>query len=353
MVKKLVFRILILFVPFLISLPIYWFNYETPGGDLSRVGRISVDSDYHDIIREQYEIFDNLYTEWHPGIVSGYYDVITIGDSFSMRGKYGYQNFMSNYDKNLKVLNISNHYLKSTNPLQEIVNLLNGDFFDNIHADFIILEAVERTLNIRAEDINIQSKLNIKDIKEVNLYSELSSLEKVVGEIYDANYYSLTNLLYNFDDNAFFSEVHLFESNRKLFQFFDGVLIFSDDIRYLKHKNNLDSIINLNDFLNELNDLVQLKDMKLIFLPAPDKYTIYQDYFVTNDYIRSDFFPLLNSLEKNYLYVDTYSLLLNQIENNLLDIYYYDDTHWSPVGSKIVAEELLRMIENNEIKNQD
>jgi len=55
------------------------------------------------------------------------------------------------------------------------------------------------------------------------------------------------------------------------------------------------------------------------------------------------FFIHLDKVKKEYLYVDSKKLLVNAI-NSKKDIYFYDDTHWSPIASILIAEEINRII---------
>ncbi|MDR1876149.1 MAG: hypothetical protein LBQ84_00850 [Flavobacteriaceae bacterium] len=40
--------------------------------------------------------------------------------------------------------------------------------------------------------------------------------------------------------------------------------------------------------------------------------------------------------------------LLSTYINTYKDIYFYDDTHWSPIAAKIVAEKIKDTIKRNE-----
>ncbi|MNF12645.1 hypothetical protein D3C80_2142110 [compost metagenome] len=55
------------------------------------------------------------------------------------------------------------------------------------------------------------------------------------------------------------------------------------------------------------------------------------------------FFQYLASLKKDYLYINSKKILSAQLENKK-DIYFYDDTHWSPIASKIVADKIRNVI---------
>jgi len=48
-------------------------------------------------------------------------------------------------------------------------------------------------------------------------------------------------------------------------------------------------------------------------------------------------------MPKNYLYLNSKQILKNEMKNKK-DIYFYDDTHWSPWSSKAIAIELAKII---------
>lgn len=345
---RLIKKISILLVPFVFSLPIYWLNFELSGGDLNRLGKVSVEEDYRENIIDQLNIDSVEYIEWHPELTSGKYDIVTIGDSFSQLEMFGYQNYLENINDDISVLNISNKYLDYGNPFQDLIALMNGDFFENIHTKYIILQSVERTTNNRTTNLDFHITINIHemDVRDTSIVN--SSLNIIIGEIYDSNFYLFSNFLYKFDDNAYFSKVYKFDTNKDLFTSHNDILIYKDDIGNLEMKNNLNGAINTNNILNEISNMTKLQDIELIFLPAPDKYTIYQNYLINSNNNHSIFFDNFYKLEKNYHLIDSYNVLSKAVKNNILDIYYYDDTHWFSIGSEIIAQEILRSIKSQD-----
>ena len=41
----------------------------------------------------------------------------------------------------------------------------------------------------------------------------------------------------------------------------------------------------------------------------------------------------MKEMQKNYIYINSKEVLLKAIRNGVLDVYYADDTHWSPYCS--------------------
>ncbi|WP_278020214.1 hypothetical protein [Flavobacterium ginsengisoli] len=79
-------------------------------------------------------------------------------------------------------------------------------------------------------------------------------------------------------------------------------------------------------------------------MPAPDKYDLYYDYILDKtNFPKPLFFQYLGFLKKDYIYIDSKRKLLDQLEVKK-DMYFYDDTHWSPVASKIIANEIDKVV---------
>ena len=69
------------------------------------------------------------------------FSVLTLGDSFSKQAEYGYQNYLES--DSISVL----HYNKNINAIATLNNLINGDLFEKIDVDFLVLSAVKKTLS--------------------------------------------------------------------------------------------------------------------------------------------------------------------------------------------------------------
>jgi hypothetical protein len=86
------------------------------------------------------------------------------------------------------------------------------------------------------------------------------------------------------------------------------------------------------------------KGVKLIVLPSPDKFDLYYDYIINKDeYPKPLFFEQIKIINKDYIYLNSKEILSEAI-NNKKDIYFYDDTHWSPWASQIIANEIAEIV---------
>ena len=53
-------------------------------------------------------------------------------------------------------------------------------------------------------------------------------------------------------------------------------------------------------------------------------------------------FDYLNTLKRKYIYINSKMVIKEAIKNKK-DVYFYDDTHWSPIASELIASEILRI----------
>ena len=157
--------------------------------------------------------------------------------------------------------------------------------------------------------------------------------------------FPLQNIRCLFDDNAFDSDTYQVKTKENLFSVNTNNLLFlSTDLSNVKVNNDTKAVALLNDVLNDLSKKLSLRGIKLIVLPSPDKFEFYYDYIIDNKkYPRPLFFENFEKLPKTYLYINTKKMLKKQMKNQK-DIYFYDDTHWSPWASKIIANELESVI---------
>jgi alginate O-acetyltransferase complex protein AlgJ len=105
-------------------------------------------------------------------------------------------------------------------------------------------------------------------------------------------------------------------------------------------------IISYNQYFNK-------KGIKYVFLPVPDKESVYFDD-IPKKYITSDndfevITPLVDELTENN--VTTLNLLdiFNKTKNETL--YQLDGTHWNPIAAKIVAEQIINKINLTDLRS--
>ena len=116
-----------------------------------------------------------------------------------------------------------------------------------------------------------------------------------------------------------------------------SLLVYKDDL-YSNVSEELVFYENLNKYLNEIQSLLEKFNVKIIFLVCPDKYTFYEEEIMENDKnISKIFFDYFARLDHNYYFYNSLDSLKGL---NSSDLYFYDDTHWSPISAEKVAEDL-------------
>ena len=271
-------------------------------------------------------------------------EIITIGDSFSHAGAGGLNSYYQDYiatDHNKTVMNIK---ALPQGFIETILILNNNGILDELEPKIIILESVEREI-LRRYSKKINWDIN-KDKEYVNKYllknNKNNNNMKKPFFINNLNYNSvLYNLLYDYDDNAFYSKVYKAQLSKALFTCIasDTLLFINDDLSDLSlySKRNIALI---NDNLNKLQKILEKKNIKLYFMPAVDKYNLYSKYIIDNKYKKNVFFETMRPLKKEYEFVDTKMILEKMLDNNVTDIYYSDDTHWGFKASKEIVNKI-------------
>lgn len=118
------------------------------------------------------------------------------------------------------------------------------------------------------------------------------------------------------------------------------LLFLNEDILIRFSEREMDKAISMIDTLFQF---AKNKGTKLLFLVCPDKFDMYQDYLVNDSKYYNEKENTLNYVSKrvkNFSFIEAKSILKPYIDQGVKDIYYFNDTHWSPKASKIVADTL-------------
>lgn len=276
-------------------------------------------------------------------------DVITIGDSFSNGGGGGqnryYQDYISSmYD--LRVLNIPD-VSDTNNYIDTIMILLNSGFFERVKTKYVILECVQRNtylnLGFNKPNLDLIYKDNIfnriiksKDIFNINNENKMTFINNLN--------YNLLKYNLSFYRNGYgkFRNYYIEKLNKNLFssKVKDELIFFYDDINLLNQENE-ENLEVLNEKLNLIAKKLKEKEIKLYYMPAVDKYNLYRDSLLLKDkYPKSIFFEYIEALQKDYYFINTKKILSEELNNNVQDLYYSDDTHWSNKASEAIISKL-------------
>jgi len=349
--KKFNYVILSLFLFILIGDAIIWKIYLNYPQDITRGGmaRLSYQYQYSIPKKTQFTLPKKHieYSDYNGEKI----DILTIGDSFSNGAVGGenpyYQDYIAS-NTNMNVLNL--HLFTKTleeydSPRQILSNLINNGFIDEIKPKYIILETVERSV-CAYKPVNMDETMDLNWFKGLYLNYKKEKQQFDTERFFSSGFYFLLyNVLYKFTDKPEGLKVYIKDLNKPVFtgKYPDKLLFYEDDVKNIP-KNSTENISRVNNELNKLAEKLQEKNITLIFLPAPDKYNIYSEYVVDNEYDKSTFFQALNPLDKKYKYLNTKKILRKELKNGKKDLYYLDDSHWGVNGTKAIADELCRSI---------
>ena len=272
-------------------------------------------------------------------------DIITIGDSFSNGGAGGvnpyYQDYLAS-KYNLNILNIVNFTQNQHKLFDAIIALYNNGWLKKHKPKLIIIESAQRGVYTRfAKNFNFtENKINLNKMIEPAKKEDpyLPHLKLINTANYKLPFYTIK---YKFKHRAQ-RDVAKFTLSKNFFSTknYQHFLLFHfDDVKDIK--NNKKLVIQINENFNYLANLLHKLDIQLLFLVAPDKYSIYYDYIQNNPYPKNNFFKLIKPLQKNYLFIDTELLLKNTLAKGVKDLYYSDDTHWSYKASDIITNHVI------------
>jgi hypothetical protein len=271
-------------------------------------------------------------------------DVVTIGDSFSNMAGNGpdplYQDWVATlHDRS--VLNVTR--MPGLDELDTLIVLANSGYLGKVRPRAVILQCAERhAIEKLGRAVNFDRTLPLSTIEEHLKQPEDFKQPPRVNFINTSNFKFLANtVLYQFSPNAFFSQVYMTDLSASLFSAprDKRLLFFHQDLETIS-RSNAETVAAVNHNMNTLAMNLKQKGMTLYFLPAPNKYTVYYGHFVDRSLPPSTFFELLRRLPKEYRFIDTKKLLVEEVNKGEKDVYYSDDTHWSWKAAKKIAENL-------------
>jgi hypothetical protein len=97
--------------------------------------------------------------------------------------------------------------------------------------------------------------------------------------------------------------------------------------------------------LFQLYKLAEVRNVKLLYVVAPNKSSLYSTYTDNKDlYFTLENTPAFDTIP---FYFNPIQLLRKLDEKGEKDIYFCDDTHWTSKTAKVIGEYLTKIIINN------
>lgn len=312
-------------------------------GDMGRLGKIPFNKDYYTQVQHTYPATPShvqyLYDMDSISLIAQEQEgplILTIGDSFTQQDNYGYAQFLGE-QLSTTVYNIA----RSTNnnaPEQIFVALVNRQEIPP-HS-IVIVESVERHMIKRLLDLNLQDTTPMQFIpvhrtpQEV-LNGAVEFMTKAVGKKQTIHRYTL--------GSDCFSHTH---RERRLY-IYDSPWNHDGDFRFTENYSD-ERIEKVYANLRELHAFAEEHEIQMLYLVATDKYEVYEPFIVSGTHPHN---PTLDRLPQEPWIMNTKPLLRNMVADGAKDVYYINDTHWSPLGTKMVGEEIAKhLIESGHIR---
>lgn len=329
-----------------------WFSDDNTG-DLMRLGLIDSGPEYTDSIRAS--LLPQVYYERHGSdslLLADSCDVLVIGDSFSHGGGVGKQGDYVNYlahDSGRRVVVYVSGDPTTTSPMQVAYDLMDRGVVDSTHIKNLVIEEVERYLVDRHCGFDARPERTITSSS-----AGAEALLKAEAGENPAAGVALTQQpqagpLQRVRDYVFY---HLFGRNpiykarlsRPMFggKEPDVLYFYNEDITRAVEidAKRRDQIV---DCYRHVMDMAQRRGVNLVLLVACDKYDLYQDFIVDNPYpartLNEDIQRWMTPDELQR-FVFSKQILHPLVEQGVKDVYLFNDTHWSPASSRLVAREV-------------
>ena len=324
------------------------FFYTNDEGDLARIGYVYADEAPKSELNAAYNRQKAFQDISEIDLTRcDRYTIITFGDSFSEQDSLGYQSRLA--ARGGSVLNMD-RFLSGDNMLQKLIEFLNSDMVSCLQPAYVLYQTVERFANGRSENLDYKASLDVTTLQSSIAQHTKIKPDRSISFFSDLTIKApVTNLQYFFTDLPTFSKTYKFATSTEgLFaRGVDDVLILKEDLDRLPIKNDPDQTEHTVRTLNRVNQLAGEKGIKLIVLIAPDKYDVYQDFIVADRPTpKSTFFKVYDELDKDYLDVAAYRTLRRLVDTEE-NVYYYDDTHWSPKGAAAVADVIFDLVQRD------
>ncbi len=226
----------------------------------------------------------------------------------------------------------------------DVLSVLEMNKYVKKDRKYLILESVERNipeLLAGRHNIMIQKKSTINDIIEI---VKKVNLEQRYTYILQRGF--LTHYMYKKLATLKFNLFGYITSLTPVYKKEPPWLFYCQEVDDRKtsfyYKFTDEEITTICDNLLELNNqLIEKYNIDLIFLPIPNKYTIYHKLLNNDEY--NNFLPKIYSemIKRNVKVCNIYDSFINSEK----ELYYPTDTHWNEEGIKITVSQLLRIID--------
>lgn len=262
--------------------------------------------------------------------------IFVIGDSFSQtKGNViSYTHYLAEDLENV-VVNLYQEWYK--NPLDRFLYMSKTQNLPRI----VIVEMVERMFvsHVMNMDLSLSAE-KMLEIQKVDTTAEYKSTSKTLLEKVQEWSKREMSIM------GFESPIKECILSKPCFTCQDKeqhLYFYMDDIQ---NTNVNDSLIDI--VIRKMDDLFcysKALGVELYILIAADKYDVYQDYILDNVYPAQNILDDFSARYNNSYLINSKDTLSQMVANDIKDVYWCNDTHWSPIGSKAVARQIINIID--------
>ncbi len=329
----------------LVGMAIYLWATGDNSGDLMRLGLIDGGPEYSDSILASTALPKIYYVEQDNDSLLRLdtCDVVVIGDSFSHGGGVGKQgdfvNFLA-HDSGRRVIVYTPAGDAQASPMQVAYDALKLGAIDSSRVKNIVVQEVERYLVGRhASFTTAHTSLPRPDERQEAAASSDKSKEDASPLLRVKDY-----VFYRFFGANPIYQVQL---SRPMFggKQPDMLYFYNDDVK-LGLELTADQQKSIKYCYGQLLDMARARGVNLVIVVACDKYDLYQDYIIDNPYPTKS----LNEDIERWMapelehFVITKRVLHPLVQQGVKDVYLFNDTHWSPSSSQLIAGEVIKKL---------
>ena len=328
----------------LVGMATYLWVTNDNSGDLMRLGLIDSGPEYTDSIRS--ELLPRVYYRGEDNDSLLHLDscgVLVIGDSFSHGGGVGkhgdYVNYLA-HDSGREVVVFTPADPTMTSPMQIAQALLKSNAIDSTNVKNLVVEEVERYLVDRHCGFSKDFWMMARPSSAPADTKPEADSKRDTGPLLRVKDYVFYHL---FGANPIY-KVHLSRpvfggAQPDVLYFYNEDVELGFDVTEAQQRKVISCY-------EEVIASARERGVNLIFLVACDKYDMYQNYIIDNPYPSKT----LNEDIERWMapemerFVIAKHVLLPLVEQGVKDVYLFNDTHWSPSSSRIIASEIIKKL---------
>lgn len=280
-------------------------------------------------------------------------DVLTLGDSFTNSGGGAfYQDYLAT-QYGLTVVNVPSNRIKNIEALGMVEVLRNNGLLAQLKPKVIIVESVERYLFGRYDAADYLKNIPVLDeLTVIKNFTKTNTeaAEKVRQDKFFPGFLVKRNLNYLHEQSRYWRgkerDVSFAGLSKNAFTAVgkeDELMYITWDFTNPKVNPNVEQTAKN---IQTVADNLKAMGIKLVFLPCPDKSSVYYPFLRHDgrEYAAKPELDELLAIKRDYYMVDAKSILQQAVADGVTDVYWPDDTHWSWRGFEIVVDEMMKIL---------